>query len=228
VEDGRTKQQAKGVLPENTQADIERLREKDWHKGDYAEKYARWILGSRVGDKPLPNEINGKFDPYASGLEASIENALRQDGVDIKPPTENISLSDAYDRLRAAMHTPEQQEAAIKEQEAKVAKGKEPWQMTRGEFSDAAELLHGTTKENAEKIRKEGFRTSGVTHNYPYSELAADAIYAAPKGTIWFTDPESGRMFKYDEHVPVVLDPKARVRRIETTEQFNQLAKEAG
>src|SRR6185369_10795372 len=39
------------------------------------------------------------------------------------------------DRLAAATQTPEQQEAAIAEQKAKVAKGKQPWQMTANEWN---------------------------------------------------------------------------------------------
>lgn len=112
----------------------------------------------------------------------------------------------------------------------KDAAVKEPWQMTQKAFEKAATHIHGTSKSNATQIGKEGFRTPtldvGANRHYPYSQYGADSLYAAPKGTLWYTNPESGMMARYDEHIPVVVD--GNIVPIRTDADMLNLAKKAG
>ena len=90
-------------------------------------------------------------------------------------------------------------------------------------------IYHGTTKEVASKIRESGqLSLEGAKRLYDYSEWGINALYAARPNTFWFSDPEGGRALKYEDRVPLTINPKARIRVLNSQEDVAKLANEAG
>jgi hypothetical protein len=90
---------------------------------------------------------------------------------------------------------------------------------------------HGTSEAAAEGIMASGkFDPSAGARNYSYSEFGRKAIYLTPEGG-WWLDPKKaveGRATKYDASIITQVDPKAKIFRVDSIEDLENLAKKSG
>lgn len=90
---------------------------------------------------------------------------------------------------------------------------------------------HGTTESAANSIMESGkFDVSNAERQYTYSQFGRQAAYLTPeKG--WWLDAEraaDSRAITYPSAVDAKIDPKAKIVRIDSEQELNQLAKKAG
>lgn len=90
---------------------------------------------------------------------------------------------------------------------------------------------HGTSEASANAIMESGkFDVSNAERKYTYSQFGRQAAYLTPeKG--WWLDAEraaNSRAVTYDSAVDAKIDPKAKIVRIDSEQELNQLAKKAG
>ena len=90
---------------------------------------------------------------------------------------------------------------------------------------------HGTSEASANAIMDSGkFDVSNADRKYTYSQFGRQAAYLTPeKG--WWLDAEraaNSRAVTYDSAVDAKIDPKAKIVRIDSEQELNQLAKKAG
>lgn len=90
---------------------------------------------------------------------------------------------------------------------------------------------HGTSETSAESIMKSGkFDVSNADRKYTYSQFGRQAAYLTPeKG--WWLDADraaNSRAITYESAIDAKIDPKAKIVRIDSEQELNQLAKKSG
>jgi hypothetical protein len=91
------------------------------------------------------------------------------------------------------------------------------------------DLVHGTTKEGAEAIRKAGgFKPGDGTRAYSYSELGPDASYFTVDGGHWLNVELGDRKAIYDAKLHARLSPDANIVHIRNDADVRALAKKLG